>query len=241
MPLKKPGIKARLGIFLAILLIADQIVKICIKLNMNLGDSITVFPDWFFIHFIENPGAAFGMQLGGDNGKLLLSLFRIVAICAMVWLTNYLCKKENTPKGVLIAATMIIAGAIGNMIDSAFYGLIFSESTPYAAATMFPEGGGYGRFLHGKVVDMFYFPIIDTTWPEWLPWIGGDRFTFFDPVFNIADSYITVAVIYLIFFQSKFFMSLDGKKEQSKVVGSGSIRKSGLKSKIRKTESNDKA
>lgn len=217
MPINKPGIRTKLGILLAILLLVDQVVKIIVKLNMNLGESITVFPDWFFIHFIENPGAAFGMQLGGDNGKLLLSLFRIVAIAGMIWLTNYLIKRENTPKGVLVGLIMIIAGAVGNMIDSAFYGMIFSESTPYVTATMFPEGGGYASFLHGKVVDMLYFPIIDTKWPEWMPWVGGESLTFFDPIFNIADSYITIAVLYIIIFQYKFLLTFDDKKKNKKV------------------------
>ena len=191
--------------FIVLLLVIDQAVKFTVKLNMELYQSIPVFGNWFIIHFIENPGAAFGMQLGGTWGKLLLSLIRIAAIVLIAWYLHRLVKK-SAPTGVLVGGALILAGAIGNMIDSAFYGLIFSESTPYAAATLFPEGGGYAPFLHGKVVDMLYFPIINSTWPDWMPLIGGREFTFFSPVFNIADSYITVAVFYIILFQRKFFL-----------------------------------
>ena len=195
--------KKIVGIILLLLLV-DQTVKFLVKLNMTLDQSITIFPNWFFIRFIENPGAAFGFQLGGSYGKLMLSLFRLVAIVAICWYIEYLRKKQP-PKGVVIGFAMILAGALGNIVDSAFYGMIFSESTFTSAATLFPEGGGYGTFLHGKVVDMLYFPIIDSVWPSWMPWVGGERFVFFSPIFNIADSYITIAVVYLILFQRKFF------------------------------------
>ena len=200
----KPSTNTKLTLFI-VLLVIDQAVKFTVKLNMELYQSIPVFGNWFIIHFIENPGAAFGMQLGGTWGKLLLSLIRIAAIVLIAWYLHRLVKK-SAPTGVLVGGALILAGAIGNMIDSAFYGLIFSESTPYAAATLFPEGGGYAPFLHGKVVDMLYFPIINSTWPDWMPLIGGREFTFFSPVFNIADSYITVAVFYIILFQRKFFL-----------------------------------
>lgn len=195
----------KLTLLIVLLLIIDQAVKFAVKLDMELYQSIPVFGNWFIIHFIENPGAAFGMQLGGDGGKLLLSLIRIAAIVLIAWYLDKLIKK-SAPKGVLVGFALILAGAIGNMIDSAFYGLIFSESTPYAVATLFPAGGGYGSFLHGKVVDMLYFPIINSTWPEWMPWVGGRDFTFFSPVFNLADSYITVAVFYLLIFKHKYFL-----------------------------------
>lgn len=197
--------KAWVALFIILLLIVDQVVKFIVKLNMTLDESIPVFGNWFFIHFIENPGAAFGMQLGGTWGKLTLSLFRIAVICLVIWYLNKLIKK-GAPKGVLVVFALVLAGAIGNMIDSAFYGLIFSKSTFYETATLFPEGGGYAPFLHGKVVDMLYFPIIDTTWPEWVPRVGGNRFVFFSPIFNLADSYITIAVFYLLIFQRKYFM-----------------------------------
>ncbi len=187
-----------------ILLSIDQVVKVIVKTSMTLNESITVLPDWFFIRFIENPGAAFGLELGGDYGKLLLSLFRIVAVCAMSWYIHTLVKKR-APKGVILGFAMILAGALGNIIDSAFYGMIFSESTYGTVAQFLPEGGGYAGFLHGHVVDMLYFPILSSTYPSWIPYIGGEHFTFFSPIFNIADSYITIGVIYMILFQRKFF------------------------------------
>lgn len=203
--LRKLSTGNKLFLFIILLLVIDQAVKIAVKLDMKLYQSIPVFGNWFFIHFIENPGAAYGMQFGGDFGKLLLSIIRIVVIVGVIWYLNRLAKNNTTPKGILIGFALILAGAIGNMIDSAFYGLIFSESTPYAAATLFPAGGGYASFLHGKVVDMLYFPIINSTWPSWMPFVGGKEFIFFSPVFNIADSYITIAVLYLLIFKYKYF------------------------------------
>lgn len=200
----KLSTRSWLAIFIVLLLVADQAVKFIVKLNMTLDESIPVFGNWFLIHFIENPGAAFGMQLGGDYGKLFLSLFRIAAISVIIWYLNKLVKKQ-APTGVLVGIGLILAGAMGNMIDCAFYGKIFSESTFYETATLFPEGGGYAPFLYGKVVDMLSFPIIDTTWPDWVPWIGGNRLVFFSPIFNIADSYITIAVLYLLIFKRKYF------------------------------------
>lgn len=189
------------------LLVLDQVVKFVIKCNMSLGESIHVFGDWFQILFIENEGAAFGMSLGGAYGKLILSIFRIVVVGGIGWFVNHLWKK-GAPTGVLVGFALIMAGAIGNIIDSAFYGLIFSESTYSTVATLFPEGGGYAGFLYGKVVDMLYFPLftIDNM-PSWLGWLSGadGSFTFFAPVFNIADSYITIAMFYLIIFHWRYF------------------------------------
>ncbi|MDR2891460.1 MAG: lipoprotein signal peptidase [Alistipes sp.] len=189
------------------LVVLDQIVKIIIKTNMTLGESIHVFGDWFQLYFIENEGAAYGMSLGGEYGKLALSLFRIVAVCAGGWFVNYLWKKKVST-GLLVAVAFIMAGAIGNIVDSAFYGLVFSESTYASVATFMPEGGGYAGFLHGKVVDMLHFPLFTLhDLPSWMDWLtGGDGdFTFFAPVFNVADSYITSAIIYMILFQYKYF------------------------------------
>lgn len=195
--------RKKIALILIALLFVDQAVKIWVKTTMTLYESITVFPNWFFIHFIENPGAAFGMQIGGDYGKLVLSLLRIVLIIGLFWYINRVIKKK-APAGFVVCLGVILAGAIGNIIDSAFYGLIFSESTPYSVATLFPAGGGYAGFLHGKVVDMLYFPIIRGTYPSWFPWSGGQHFTFFSPVFNFADVYISVGFIYLLLFQRKY-------------------------------------
>jgi signal peptidase II len=189
------------------LLVLDQVVKFYIKTHMTLGESIHVFGDRFQIYFIENEGAAFGMSLGGPYGKLILSLFRIVAVTAIAWFINYLYRRKS-PTGVLVGISLVLAGAMGNIIDSAVYGLIFSESTYSTVATLLPEGGGYAGFLHGKVVDMLYFPLFTIhDMPSWLGWLtGGDgNFTFFAPVFNIADTYITIAVFYLALFQWRYF------------------------------------
>lgn len=196
------GKKITLLVFLILLI--DQVVKIWIKTHMTIGESIPVIGNWFQIYFIENNGMAFGMQFGGSFGKLLLSLFRIVLIGFIIRYINKLTK-SNAQMGVLYGIALILVGAIGNVIDSMFYGLIFNESTYTTVATLFPEGGGYAPFLHGKVVDMLYFPIIDTTLPGWVPFYGGDNFVFFRPIFNIADSCITIGVLYLLIFQRKFF------------------------------------
>jgi len=171
---------------------------------MTIGEEFHVFGDWFIIHFTENEGMAFGLSFGGEFGKLALSLFRFVAIVAIGWYLNDLVKKKM-PFGLIFSITLILAGAIGNLLDSAFYGLLFSNSSWHSVAAFIPEGGGYSSFLHGKVVDMFYFPIIQGNYPEWFPFWGGSEFIFFRPVFNIADSSITVGVLMLILFQRKFF------------------------------------
>lgn len=195
----------RLTLFVIVLLIIDQVIKILVKTNMTLGQSIPVFGTWFKIHFIENVGMAFGMSFGGGVGKFLLTFFRIILGIAIIVYIRKLLKKPDTPTGVLYGLAAIMCGAFGNIIDSLFYGLIFSESTFTQVATMFPPEGGYAGLFFGKVVDMFYFPIIDTTFPDWVPLVGGRPFRFFDAIFNFADSCITVGAIYLILFQWKFF------------------------------------
>lgn len=198
------GKKSALFIF-AILLI-DQALKIWIKTNMQIGDEIRLFGNWGMLHFIENNGMAFGMEMGGKPGKFILSVFRIIAIFGIGWfLVSLIQKKVNT--SLVLAVSAILAGAIGNIIDSAFYGMIFSESYNQVA-TMFPPEGGYSSFLHGKVVDMFYFPVINTLWPDWSPIRPGQSLIFFRPVFNIADSAITCGVISIILFQKKMFKDL---------------------------------
>jgi signal peptidase II len=190
-------------LFVVLILIADQVLKIWVKTHMQIGDEIYIFGKRGMLHFIENNGMAFGMEMGGRTGKLVLSVFRIIAIGGIGWFLSSLIRKKAS-LGLVLAVSAIFAGAIGNLIDSAFYGMIFSESYT-APAVMFPPGGGYSSFLHGRVVDMFYFPVIQTHWPEWSPFRPGESFIFFRPVFNIADSSITCGVISILLFQKKMF------------------------------------
>ena len=169
---------------------------------MFLGQEYQIF-DWFIIHFTENNGMAFGMEFGGRFGKTLLTLFRIVVVTVGLYYVNSIVNSKFS-KGALIALGLIIGGAIGNIIDSTFYGLIFNDS--YAAiASLFPEAGGYDTLLHGKVVDMFYFPLINSHFPNWLPFWGGEHFIFFRPVFNLADAGISVGIFMLLLFYRKEF------------------------------------
>ena len=199
------GKKAVLLVIL--ILVADQILKFWVKTHMVLGEERHIFGDWGLLHFIENNGMAFGMEIGGKTGKLILSLFRIAAICAIIWFLSSLIRKKSH-SGLILAVSAILAGAIGNLIDSAFYGMIFSESYSHPAI-LFPPDGGYSSFLTGRVVDMFYFPVINTTWPDWSPFRPGESLVFFRPVFNIADSAITCGVFSIIIFQKKMFRDLE--------------------------------
>ncbi|MGY8931805.1 MAG: lipoprotein signal peptidase [Flavobacteriales bacterium] len=185
-----------------ILIIIDQVLKLWIKTNMFLGQEHRVF-DWFIIHFTENNGMAFGLELGGDIGKLLLTIFRIIVV---VWglIYVYRLSKKNMPSGALVSLGLVIGGAIGNIIDSVFYGYIFNDSYNKIAEFL-PASGGYSSFLKGKVVDMFYFPIINTHLPEWLPVFANKHFIFFRPVFNIADAGISVGMFLLIVLYRKRF------------------------------------
>lgn len=199
-----------------LLVVIDQIMKILVKTNMQIGEHFNVIGNWFQIFFIENEGMAFGMKFGGMAGKFCLSLFRIILFGLLFWWILSLSRKSVTPDGgkallpdgktpvvptgVLVGLTLIAAGAMGNLIDCLFYGLIFD----------------YAPFMFGRVVDMLYFPLIDTVWPTWMPFVGGERFLFFAPIFNFADSCVTVGAIYLLIFQYSFFMREDAPRTKDK-------------------------
>ncbi|MBL7965817.1 MAG: lipoprotein signal peptidase [Prolixibacteraceae bacterium] len=201
--------KSILIVFLV--LFVDQVLKIWIKTTMMIGEEFPVIGEWFLIHFVENNGMAFGFEFGGEYGKMFLSLFRVIAVFGIGWYITRLVKKD-LPMGFIACVSLIFAGAIGNIIDSAFYGLIFNDSYGQVA-TLFPEGGGYATFLHGRVVDMFYFPLISGVYPEWIPFAGGSDFQFFRPVFNVADSSISIGIFSIILFYRKQFNSLDVKEK----------------------------
>ncbi len=202
-------------IFLVLLL--DQALKCYIKTHFYLGEEVHVLGNWFILHFTENPGMAFGMELGGDLGKIALSLFRIVvAGIGAVYLMKLI--RDKVHPGLIVCASMILAGAIGNILDSIFYGKIFSDSMN-SLATFMPANGGYAAWLHGRVVDMFYFPMIQTHIPSWFPFWKNEEFVFFRPVFNVADASITLGISFIMLFQRRFFpnteegqtMDLEGK------------------------------
>ncbi len=207
--------KALLIIFL--ILMVDQVLKIWIKTHLAIGDEIVVFKDWFILHFVENNGMAFGFEFAGEYGKMALSIFRILAVIAIGWYLFKLAKNKEIPFGFIACISLIFAGAIGNIIDSLFYGIIFNHSWGQVA-TLFPAEGGYSSFLHGKVVDMFYFPLIEGRYPEWVPSVGGNPFIFFRPVFNIADSSITVGIFSILLFYRRYFNKAEMHEEESKAV-----------------------
>lgn len=192
---------------IVLVLIIDQVVKIWVKTHMYIGQAIHV-TDWFYIAFIENNGMAFGMEVGS---KLFLTLFRVVAVVLLVWILNRVKKNPQMPTGFIVCLALIIAGAAGNIIDCLFYGLIFDNPIPPLVASFVP-GDGYAGLFYGRVVDMLYFPLFSFYWPDWMPWVGGELFEFFRPVFNIADSAISVGVICLILFYHRY-LSTDHKKE----------------------------
>lgn len=199
-------------LIIVVILLIDQAIKIWVKTSLMLHESIHV-TDWFYITFIENSGMAFGMELGS---KIVLSLFRVVAIALLayyIWLE--VRKKART--GYIVCLAMVLAGAAGNLIDCMFYGLVFNASSPYYLSYFVPIGTGYAPFLMGKVVDMFYFPLIETEWPQWMPFVGGDHFVFFSPVFNFADASISVSVVWLLLFYRDEIsrLSLSGKVHET--------------------------
>lgn len=211
--MNKKGIIA-LSVVIVVLLI-DQIIKVWVKTNMYLGEEFSVFGDWFKIHFVENNGMAFGMEMGGSFGKILLSVFRIIAVCGIIYYIVKLCKTQRSTS-FIVCLSLVLSGAIGNIVDSVFYGVIFDSSIGQVA-TLFPEDGGYSTWLHGRVVDMFYFPLVSGHFPEWFPVWGGESYLFFRPVFNFADSAITVGIALLLLFQrnelSKDFNSSDSDEK----------------------------
>lgn len=201
-----------------VILLIDQVSKYLVKSNMTLYQDLYVMGNWFIIKFIENDGMAFGLDLPGNYGKLALTLFRIIAVIGISFYLRHLIKINST-NGLIISVSLILAGALGNIIDSVFYGVIYSQSTQFSTASLFPEVGGYATLMHGHVVDMFYFPIIRGYWPEWIPWKGGDSFEFFRPVFNVADSSITIGVSSILIFQKKFFaLDHDLEKEDTETA-----------------------
>jgi signal peptidase II len=204
--LNSATVKLRHVVFLiALIIIADQALKVWIKTSFGYGPVLDVLGQkWFKLYFIENRGMAWGWEFGGEWGKMILTLFRLGAVIFGTW---YLARivKHGYHKGFIICAALIYAGALGNLIDSMFYGMIFSGSDYGVIATIFPKSGGYAGFLHGRVVDMLYFPIIRSTYPNWVPFVGGKDFEFFSPIFNIADASISVGVITLLLFQKRFF------------------------------------
>ncbi len=209
-------------LIILVIILADQFLKIYIKTNFANGDEVKVMGNWFRLHFIENEGMAYGMKLSESViGKILLSSFRLVAVVFGFFLLHKLVKKGYA-KGAIICGSLILAGALGNLLDSMFYGLIFTDSPVSCYSGYYEElsslvknhnraavahftsfGHGYGKFLQGKVVDMLYFPIVDTRMPGWVPFLGGKNFIFFEPVFNIADAAISVGVLTLVLFQQK--------------------------------------
>lgn len=193
-------------LIILLILVADQTLKILVKTHMTLYQQIPIFGNWGILHFVENNGMAFGMALPGNLGKILLTSFRILAVVAIGLYLRHLIRRK-AHRGLIITLAMVMAGALGNIIDSVFYGVIFSNSSPVQTAVLFPEAGGYASLMQGKVVDMFYFPIIKGNYPPWFR--GGSSFIFFRPVFNIADSSITVAVAIILFKQKQFFKHVD--------------------------------
>lgn len=185
---------------IAAVIILDQLLKIWVKTHFYLGEDLPI-TSWFQLNFIENNGMAFGMEMGS---KLFLTIFRIVAVAAIGYYLWMICRNPRYSTGYIICVALVLAGAAGNIIDCVFYGVIFNNPMPPAVATMFPPEGGYATLFHGRVVDMLYFPLLSFDWPDWMPWFGGEHFIFFQPVFNLADAAITVGMIVLIFFFSKY-------------------------------------
>lgn len=196
-------------LLMVVILIIDQVVKIAVKTQMYIGQDIPLIGEWCRLHFIENEGFAFGISFGGAAGKIGLTLFRLLASGGIIWYLVYAIKK-GMRTSLAVSVSLILVGAVGNLVDSCFYGMIFSESG-FSIATMFPPEGGYAPLLQGKVVDMFYFPLFEFDWPEWVPFWGGEHFLFFNAIFNVADAAITIGAVWLIIDQ--LVMSRNPKRE----------------------------
>lgn len=182
----------------ALVLVLDQWLKIWVKTSFYYGEDVEITP-WFHLVFVQNPGMAFGWSLGS---KLALTLFRMLAVGFGVWYLCRIVRRRKVSTGLCVSISLILAGALGNLIDCMFYGMIFNNPQPPYTATLLPEAGGYAGFLHGQVVDMLYFPLVEFNWPDWMPFVGGEHFEFFHPIFNIADAAVTAGVILLLFFYS---------------------------------------
>jgi signal peptidase II len=217
---------------IATIIIVDQILKIWIKTTYPTGEVIRVFGmDWFRLHFIENPGMAWGWKFGNETGKIVLTLFRLAAVIFGTWYLGQIVKKKYS-KGFIVCASLIYAGALGNLIDSMFYGMFFDKGLhyeptindyiSYSGIAQF-SSEGYSSFLHGSVVDMLYFPMFSGNFPSWMPWVGGESFEFFSPIFNIADASISIGVITLLLFQKRFFKKHSENKHPSSVETSSDI------------------
>lgn len=210
--------KSKILLLIFGILLIDQVVKFVIKTNMYYHQQIPILgQDWAYIHFVENNGMAFGLSLGDNYGKLALTTFRIITVIFLgYFIRQLLIKKERF--GLIVALALIFAGALGNIIDSVFYGVIFNESgyIPTEVAQFLPPEGGYSKLFHGRVVDMFYFPMVEWIWPEWMPLIGGNDFQFFRPVFNVADSSICIGMFTLLIFYRDFFSGTNKSKEEKK-------------------------
>lgn len=193
-----------------LVVVLDQWLKFWVKTSFYLGEDIELLP-FFHLRFVQNPGMAFGMELGS---KLFLTLFRIVVTCLGFWYVARRCLRADVPAGYVACVSLVVAGALGNIIDCVLYGEIFTNPYPPQVAHLVPFGEGYGTLFYGLVVDMLYFPLFSFTWPEWLPWLGGQDFSFFDPVFNIADAAITVGIIAILLFYSRYASWLGGRRQR---------------------------
>ena len=201
------------AIIIAAIVVIDQALKIWVKTHFFYGEEYKI-TDWFILRFIENNGMAFGMEFGS---KFLLTWFRIIAVGALIYCITKIKDRKDMPTGFIVCVALITAGALGNAIDCVFYGVIFNNPPFFETATLFPEAGGYGTLFNGLVVDMFYFPLVEWDWPLWMPWVGGNHFIFFQPIFNVADAALSVATIVIILFYSKSLAKTSEAKSTDEV------------------------